>query len=71
MKFFSPCHTTFRPALEEPTQPPIQWKSGALSLGLKRVEREADCSPPSSAEVKNARNYTSTPPVRLTAWCGM
>jgi hypothetical protein len=26
---------------------------------------EADHSPPSSAEVKNARSYTSTPPVRL------
>jgi hypothetical protein len=25
-----------------PTQPPIQWVSGALSLGVKRPEREAD-----------------------------
>jgi hypothetical protein len=35
-----------------PTQPPIQWVPGALSLGLKRSGREADHSPPYSAEVK-------------------
>jgi hypothetical protein len=35
-----------------PTQPPIQWVPGALSLGVKRPGREADYSPPSSAEVK-------------------
>jgi hypothetical protein len=34
------------------TQPPIQWVPGALSLGEKRPGREADHSPPSSAEVK-------------------
>jgi hypothetical protein len=35
-----------------PTQPPIQWVlSGAVSLGVKRPGREADHSPPSSAEV--------------------
>jgi hypothetical protein len=37
-----------------PTQPPIQWVPGALSLVVKRPGREADHSPPSSAEVKNA-----------------
>jgi hypothetical protein len=35
-----------------PTQPPIQWVPGAVSLGVKRPGREADHSPPSSAEVK-------------------
>jgi hypothetical protein len=35
-----------------PTQPPMQWVPGALSLMVKRPEREADNSPPSSAEVK-------------------
>jgi hypothetical protein len=35
-----------------PTQPPIQWVPGALSLGIERPGREADHSPPSSAEVK-------------------
>jgi hypothetical protein len=43
--------TASRPVLG-PTQPPIQWVSGALSLGVKRPGREADHSPPSSAEVK-------------------
>jgi hypothetical protein len=48
-----------------PTQPPIQWVPGALSLGVKWPGREADHSPPSSAEVKNAWSYTSTLPIRL------
>jgi hypothetical protein len=48
-----------------PTQPPIQWVPEALSLGVKRPGRETDHSPLSSAEVKNAWSYTSTPPIRL------
>jgi hypothetical protein len=35
-----------------PTQPPIQWVPGALSLAAKRQGREGDHSPPSSAEVR-------------------
>jgi hypothetical protein len=35
-----------------PTQLPVQWVLGALSSGLKRQGREADHSPPTSAEVK-------------------
>jgi hypothetical protein len=35
-----------------PTQPPIQWVPGALSLEVKRPGHEADHSPPSSAEIK-------------------
>jgi len=35
-----------------PTQLPIQWVPGALSLGIKWPGPEADHSPPSSAEVK-------------------
>jgi len=35
-----------------PTQPPIQWVPGALFLEVKRPGREADHSPPPSAEVK-------------------
>jgi hypothetical protein len=31
---------------------PIQWVPGALSLGVKRLGREADHSSPSSAEIK-------------------
>jgi len=33
--------------------------------GGKAAGCEADHLPPSSAEVKNAWNYTSTPPIRL------
>jgi hypothetical protein len=36
----------------EPTRPPIQWVTGALSIGVKRPEREAAHSPPSNAEFK-------------------
>jgi hypothetical protein len=45
-----------------PTQPPIQWVSGALSLGVKRPGREPDHPPPTSAEVKKTWVYTSIPP---------
>jgi hypothetical protein len=51
--------TASRPALG-PTQPPLQWVPGATSLGVKRPGREADHSLPSSADVKNAWNHTST-----------
>jgi hypothetical protein len=44
--------TSSRPALR-PTQPPIEWVPGVLSLGAKRSGSEADRSPPTSAEVKN------------------
>jgi hypothetical protein len=43
--------TTSRTALG-PTQPLIQCVPGALSLGVKLLGREADNSPPSTAEVK-------------------
>jgi hypothetical protein len=52
-----------------PTQPPIQWVPGALSLGVKRPVLEADHSPPSSAEIKTAWRYTSTPQYVFMAWC--
>jgi hypothetical protein len=48
-----------------PTEPPIQRVPGAISLGIKRPGRESDHSPPSSAEVKNARSYTSDLPIHL------
>jgi hypothetical protein len=57
--FFIP--TLSRPALG-PTQPPIQWVPGALSPEVKRQGRDADHSPPISAEVKKMWIYTSTPP---------
>jgi hypothetical protein len=52
-----------------PTQLSLQWVPGALSLGVKRPEREADYSPPSSAEVKNAWSYTSVPQYASMTWC--
>jgi len=39
--------------------------SRALSLGIKWPVCKADNSPPSSAEVKNVWNYTSTSPICL------
>jgi hypothetical protein len=47
------------------TQPPIQYVSGALSLEVKRLEREADHSPPYSAEIKKCVEIYSIPPIRL------
>jgi hypothetical protein len=47
------------------TQPLIQLVPGALSLGIKRAGCEADRSPPSSAELRNAWSCNSTPPIRL------
>jgi hypothetical protein len=49
------------------TQPPTEWVpgSGSLSLGVKRPEREADNSHPSSYEVTNVWSYTCTPPICL------
>jgi hypothetical protein len=52
--------TTSRPALG-PTQPPIPWAPRDLSPGIKQPGSEADHSPPSSAEVKNAWSYILTP----------
>jgi hypothetical protein len=48
-----------------PTQPPIQWIPGVLSLGVKRPGHEADHSPQCNAEVKNACSYIFTPSIRL------
>jgi len=48
-----------------PTQPPVQWVLGALSLGVKQPVHAADLSFPSSADVKNTRIYTPIPPVHL------
>jgi hypothetical protein len=46
---------------------PVSYPRGtrSFSVGVKRPGREADQSPTSRAEVKNAWSYTSTPPIRL------
>jgi hypothetical protein len=54
-----------------PAQPPIQWLPGAVSLVVKRSVREADHSPPSNAEIKNAWGYTSVPPVHINEWANI
>jgi hypothetical protein len=45
------------------------YRGGALSPGAQRSGREADHSPPSSAEVKNAWSCTSAPQYVFMAWC--
>jgi len=46
--------------------------TGGYFCGVKRQRREADQSPPSSAEVKNALSYTCSPPPQpvTTPWRG-
>jgi hypothetical protein len=51
------------------TQPPTQWLTGDLSLEVKRPGREADHSPPSSAEVKECVElYLHSP--NMPSWRG-
>jgi hypothetical protein len=61
--------TASRPALG-PTQPPIQWVPGILSLRVKRPGREAHYSHlvPKS---KNEWSYTSTPQYAFMVWCSV
>jgi hypothetical protein len=55
--------TASTPALG-PNQPPNQWVAGALSTEVERKKREANHSPLSTSEVKNAWSYTCTPAIR-------
>jgi hypothetical protein len=60
--------TASRPAVG-PTQRPINWVPGALSMGVKKLGHEADHSLRSCVEFKNVWNYTATLPYVFTAWC--
>jgi hypothetical protein len=60
--------TASRPTLR-PNHPPIQGAPGTLFLVIKRPEREADHSPPSSAEVKNSLALPPLPKYAFVAWC--
>jgi hypothetical protein len=51
-----------------PTQPPIQWVPGVLSLEVKWPGYAADHSLPSSAKVKNAWSYTFSPQYAFMVW---
>jgi hypothetical protein len=53
-----------KPALG-PTEPPIQWVPGALSLRVKLQGREAGHSPPANAEVKKNVDLYIRSPIRL------
>jgi hypothetical protein len=57
-----------RPALRL-TGPPIQWEPEALSPRVMRPGREADHSPPTSAEVKKTWVYICTPPYAFMVLC--
>jgi len=59
----------YRVVICRPTQPPVQWVPGAFPPRVKRSGREFDHSSPSSAEVKTAWKYTSTPQYVFMAWC--
>jgi hypothetical protein len=61
-------HYVPRPALGQ-TQHSMQGVPGALSLGIKRPGREADHSPPTSAEVEEWVEYTSIHQYAFMAWC--
>jgi hypothetical protein len=50
---------TLRPALRL-TQPLIQWVLWAPSPGVKHQGREADHSPPSSAEIENGKTILNS-----------
>jgi hypothetical protein len=57
-----PFAAVYRPALG-PNILLIRLAQGVLSSGVKWAEREADQSPVSYVEVRNACCYTSTPPI--------
>jgi hypothetical protein len=50
---------------------PVSYPMGTriFSQEVKAAGRETDHSPPSSAEIKNAWSYTSTPPYVFIVWC--
>jgi hypothetical protein len=48
---------------------PTSYRKGILTPGVKRPGREADHSPPSIDEFKNALSYASSPPYVFMTWC--
>jgi hypothetical protein len=63
-------YATSRPALR-PIQPLIRWVPRAISMGVEGPGREADHSPPSSAEVKNGGAVPLLSHTVFTAWCSI
>jgi hypothetical protein len=64
---YSPRHRVQTGSRAHPASYPMT--TVVLSSEVKRQEREAGHSPPSSAEVKNGWSYTSTPPYVFLEWC--
>jgi hypothetical protein len=60
-------YTVSRPALGS-TQQHIQWVTGIVSPGVKRLGHEADHSPPFSAEFKNSGAIPPLP--HTSSWRG-
>jgi hypothetical protein len=52
-----------------PTQPPIQWVQGVLSVRIKRPRREAANLPPSSAEDKECVELYLHSQYVFMEWC--
>jgi hypothetical protein len=48
------------------TQPPIQWAPRAFTLDAKRLEHDANHSPPSSSEVNNGGAVLPLP--HISSW---
>lgn len=48
---------------------PIEWVPGVLSLGVMKLEHEANHSPPSSAKVMKEWSCISTTPCVFREWC--
>jgi hypothetical protein len=49
-----------------PTQPPVQWEPGVLSLGVKRSRGVTLTTPPHLVQrLRMSRSYTSSPPKHL------
>jgi hypothetical protein len=57
--------------LSELAQSPVKWIPRALSSGVQWPGLKARDSPPSSWEVRNAWNYTSTLPYVFMEWCSV
>jgi hypothetical protein len=51
------------------TQPHIQCMQGTFSPNVKWLGCEANHSPPSTADIKNAWIYSPTPPHTFKVWC--
>jgi hypothetical protein len=66
---FSPHHRVQTGSRAHPASYPLGIRGFFPGGGVKRPGSEADHSSPSTAEVRNAWSYTSTPQYAFMAWC--